>query len=73
MSDTALLNIGMKTLIGALGIVDAERFVFLVNKEPGNYTELRHTLFTGMSLDDMCREAAIAKIEADERTANNER
>jgi len=54
------------------GVVDAERFVYLVNKEPGDYTALRYTLFEGMSLDDLCREATQAKIEADERMANNQ-
>jgi hypothetical protein len=67
MSDTVLLNMGMKTLIDTLGVVDAERFVFLVNKEHADYTEFRHTLFEGMSLDDICREAKQAKAEADER------
>ena len=67
MSDTVLLNRGMKTLIGTLGVVDAERFVYLVNKEHDDYTEFRHTLFEGMTFDDICREAAQAKIEADER------
>jgi hypothetical protein len=70
MSDTALLNIGIRTLINALGVVDAERFVYLVNKEHGDYTKFRHTLFEGMSIDDICREATQAKIEADERIAN---
>ena len=44
----------------------------LVDGECADYTEFRHTLFEGMSLDDICQEAAQAKIEADERTANNE-
>ena len=68
MNDAILMSTGMKTLIDGLGVVDAERFVFLVNKEHGDYTEFRHTLFDGMSLDDMCREASQAKQEADERT-----
>jgi hypothetical protein len=71
MTDTVLLNLGMRTLIGTLGVVDAERFVYLVNKEHGDYTEFRHTLFEGMTLDDICREAAQAKIEADKRTTSN--
>ena len=69
MSDTALLNMGMRTLIGGLGVVNAERFVYLVNKEQSDYTEFRHTLFEGMTLDNICREAAQAKKEADERTS----
>ncbi len=68
MSDTVLLSMGMKTLIANLGVVDAERFVYLVNREHCDYTEFRHRLFEGMTLDDICREAAQAKKEADERT-----
>ena len=71
MSDAALLKLGMRTLIGSLGVVDAGRFVYLVNKEHGDYTEFRHTLFEGMTLDDICREATQAKIEADDRTVNS--
>jgi len=48
-------------------VVDAERFVYLINKEQCDYTEFRHTLFEGMTMDDICREAAQAKREADER------
>jgi len=71
MNDTVLLNLGMRTLINTFGVVDAERFVYLVNKGQSDYTEFRHTLFEGMTLDDICREAAQAKIEAGERTATN--
>ena len=67
MNDTVLLGAGMDILVERLGLVDAERFIFLVNKEHGNYTEFRHTLFDGMSLDEICREASQAKQEADER------
>ena len=72
MSDTVLLNMGIKTLINTFGVVDAERFVYLVNKGHSDYTEFRHTLFEGMTLDDICREASQAKTEADKRTATNE-
>jgi len=66
-TDTALRCDGMKILVQHLGIVDAERFIYLVNKEPFDYTQFRHTLFEGMSLEDICREAKQAKIEADEK------
>ena len=67
MNSTVLLNTGMRTLIDRFGVVDAERFIFLINKEQCNYTEFRHSLFEGMSMDDICREAEQAKLEADER------
>ena len=72
MSDTVLLNMGIRTLINTFGVVDAERFVYLVNSGHSDYTEFRHALFEGMSLDDICREATQAKLEADERTATNQ-
>ena len=71
MNDTLLLNTGMRTLIERFGVVDAERFICLINRDQCDYTEFRHTLFEGMSMDDICREAEQAKIEADERMANH--
>ena len=70
MNDTILLNTGMKSLIERFGAVDAERFIYLINKEPFDYTQFRHTLFEGMSIDDICREAKQAKTEADERAVS---
>ena len=67
MNDTNLLNVGMKTLIANLGAVEAERFIYLINKEPFDYTKFRHELFEGMTLEDVCQEAAEAKQEADNR------
>ena len=67
MNDTVLLNTGMRTLIERFGVVNAERFIYLINKEHCDYTEFRHTLFEGMSMDDICREAKQAKQEADQR------
>ena len=57
MNETILLDNGMD--------------LHVVNKEDGDYTEFRHTLFEGMSLDDICREASQAKIEADKRMISN--
>jgi hypothetical protein len=49
MNDTLLLDTGMDVLVEKLGLVDAERFVFLVNKEPFDYTKWRQNLFEGMT------------------------
>ena len=49
MNDTLLLDTGMDILVENLGLVDAERFVFLVNKEPFDYTKWRQNLFKGMT------------------------
>ena len=39
MTDTILLNAGMKVLIDNLGLVEAEQFIYLMNKEPFDYTK----------------------------------
>jgi hypothetical protein len=43
----------MQHLIEKFGIVEAERFIALVIKEPFDYTEWQRTLFDGMSVDDL--------------------
>ncbi len=50
MTDTVLLNTGMKVLIDHLGLVEAERFVYLMNKEPFDYTKWRESLYEGMTV-----------------------
>jgi hypothetical protein len=49
MSDIVLLDTGMRILSQHLGVVDAERFIFLVNKEPFDYTKWQQNLFEGMT------------------------
>ena len=41
MNDTILLDTGMDVLVEKLGLVEAERFIFLVNKESFDYTKWR--------------------------------
>ena len=67
MTDTILMSEGMQTLINRFGIVDAGRFVYLMNKEPFDYTKFHHGLFEGMTLDEMCEVASQASDEAEQR------
>lgn len=67
MTDTILLKAGMQTLIDRFGVVDAERFISLMIREPVDYTEFRRTLYDDMTLDDVCIEAAQAKKKADRK------
>ena len=73
MNDTILLDAGMDTLIERFGAVDTQRFVYLIKKEPFDYTEFRHTLFEGMTIQDIRREAERAGREADARALADER
>jgi hypothetical protein len=57
-NSTALLDRGMRCLNDELGILDAERFVAMLIREPFDYTEWRKdNLFPDMSLDEIIDEA----------------
>ncbi|MDR1202672.1 MAG: hypothetical protein LBL58_13750 [Tannerellaceae bacterium] len=58
INSMALLDKGMRCLSNELGILNAERFVALLLREPFDYTEWRQSnLFAGMSLDEIIDEA----------------
>ena len=52
MADTVLKRRGFDILSEALGLVEAERFISLILREPFDYTEWQHDLYNGISLDD---------------------
>ena len=55
---TVLLDRGIRCLNNELGILDAERFVALIIREPFDYTEWRQkNLFVDMSIDEIIDEA----------------
>jgi hypothetical protein len=58
MTDTALVNTGIKVLIENLGNIDAERFISLINKEEiFDYTEWHQTLYEGMTIEEIAARA----------------
>ncbi len=52
-SETLIKTEGMKTLRDTLGLVDAEKFIMLIKREPFDYTEWQTHLWEGKSLDDI--------------------
>lgn len=51
---------GFEALAKALGDVDAERFIMLMNRGAGDYTEWRKThLYQNLSLEELAEEARI--------------
>ena len=56
-TDTVLRCDGMKVLAHALGIVEAERFVTLIQREPFDYTEWRQNLFDDVPLEKFLEDA----------------
>ena len=55
--DTVLKYEGMKVLAEQLGVVEAERFIALIRREPFDYTEWQRNLFGDMSLDEFLKNA----------------
>ncbi len=56
---------GMQALIGALGLVEAERFLMAVSRERFDYTEWRRHGLPDLSLDELARQA---NLEAEKNT-----
>jgi len=56
-SSTVLKDKGMRVLAEQLGLVEAERFIVLMRREPFDYTQWRQGLFTNVSLDTFLTDA----------------
>jgi hypothetical protein len=52
-SDTLIKSDGMRVLAEKLGIVEAERFITLVLREPFDYTEWQLGLYGNMSVKEL--------------------
>ena len=58
MNSAVLLDKGMECLMDNLGLVEAERFIALINAEPFDYTEWRkENLFRDISVTELSRAA----------------
>lgn len=57
LSDTEIKIKGMKTLSRDLGLVEAERFISLIQRDRFDYTKWREDLFEGMSGDEISQKA----------------
>jgi len=57
-TDTLIRTEGMNTLIKNLGLIEAERFVMLIQKETFDYTKWRENLFEDMTIEEIYNNAA---------------
>jgi len=57
MSDTIIMEKGMRSLVDSLGEVDAERFITRLIREPFDYTKWQRNLFEGMSIEEISKAA----------------
>ena len=56
---------GMQALIGALGLIEAERFLMAVSRERFDYTEWRRQGLPDLPLDELVK---LANLEAEKNT-----
>jgi hypothetical protein len=59
ITDTVLKRKGMDVLSETLGLVDAERFISLILREPFDYTEWQQNLYKDVSLEEFCHNVKI--------------
>lgn len=57
LNDTVLKCEGMRLLSERFGMVNAERFIVLMNREPFDYTEWQRGLFEDLSFDELNEKA----------------
>jgi hypothetical protein len=61
-TDTVLRNDGMKVLLKNLGLVEAERFIMLIQREPFDYTKWQENLFEDMTIEEISEKAACFRV-----------
>ncbi|MBK9502487.1 MAG: hypothetical protein IPQ05_22790 [Leptospiraceae bacterium] len=54
-TDTEIKSQGMKVLIKNLGMVEAEKFVALIQREPFDYTEWQRDLWKGNTATEISK------------------
>jgi len=57
ITDTEIRIQGYKALAGALGNVQAERFITLIMREPFDYTKWQRNLFAGETVEAISKRA----------------
>jgi hypothetical protein len=57
ITDTEIKVAGIRELVNALGAVQAEKFIALIQREPFDYTEWQQTLWANKSLEEISESA----------------
>lgn len=56
-TDAEIKVLGFEILTRHLGLVEAERFIALIQREKFDYTQWRQSLFAGLSGEEISRQA----------------
>ena len=57
MTNTEIKIKGLQILTKSLGLVEAERFVALLQQEPFDFTKWRKDLFEGLTVEEISQKA----------------
>lgn len=57
MTNTEIKVKGLQVLTKSIGIVEAERFVALIQQEPFDYTKWREDLFEDLTIEEISKNA----------------
>ena len=63
VTDTLIRSRGMEVLSDKLGMVEAERFVMLIQRDSFDYTKWQDNLFEDMSLEEISEKAAALRLK----------
>ena len=56
-TDAVIRAAGMDALIERLGLIEAERFIMLIQKDAFDYTKWRENLFVDLTLEELSQQA----------------
>ena len=68
-TDTIIRSEGMDILAKKLGLIEAERFIMLIQREPFDYTKWQENLFTDMTIEEISKRAAEYRKENSKKAA----
>ena len=61
--DSVIRNEGMRILIKYMGLLEAKRFVMLMQKEPFDYTKCQENLLEDLSIEEIGRNAEEYRLQ----------
>lgn len=68
MTDTEIKVKGLEVLTRYMGLVEAEKFVSLIQREPFDYTKWRANLFEGMTGEEISKKAMEYREKMDNKS-----
>jgi hypothetical protein len=65
ITDTEIRTTGLRALVAALGDVQAEKFIALIQREPFDYTQWHRTLWPDKSIEEISQAAMKQRQEGE--------